>query len=218
MLNKELHKVQSLEFRVQTGFVNLTSAFGMQRHPELDSGSCAVWQFETTGALTEYDSTSPQKPFAYEACLTYKRVQLASSPTQLSSILLLGGGPGYPGEGGVSSANRATVFRTNNLNASILIDLRYPNQPQTERINFNKKRIDKQIILKKCQSTNTTTKFCDLDADILLKQTRSNSAPARQEHEFLPRKRGSVPTEVSGEGVVSPFSPHLANRTVLTKN
>ncbi len=217
MLNKELHKVQSLEFRVQTGFVNLTSAFGMQRHPELDSGSCAVWQFETTGALTEYDSTSPQKPFAYEAYLTYKRVQLASSPTQLSSILPLGGDPGYPGEGGVSSANRATVFRTNNLNASILIDLRFPDkQTQTERINFNKNRIDKQLIHKKCQSTNKTKKFCDLNADILLKQTHSNSAPVRQEHEFLPRKRGSVPTEASGEGVVSPFSPHLANRTVLT--
>lgn len=284
MLNKEIHKeqVQSLKFKLQSGYENLTSAFGMQGHPELDSGSDA-WGLEP-GACSYL---SPQKPFAYEACLTrmkneklkmknVENCQSSNSNLQYNGCctenrlkflntnisisinflhLIEGEYPEYSGGGGAIPSLYP--------NASILIDLHNPystncnakcrkanfvltmvnadrlkkevpgflgdnfeahryKQTQTEKINSNKNRIDKQLIHKRCQSTNKTKTFCDLNADILLKQTRSNLAPARQEHEFLPRKRGSVPDPSAdggqGEGVVFPFSPHLANRTVLTKN
>lgn len=221
MLNKELHKdqVQSLKFKVQSIYENLTSAFGMQRHPELDSGS-DTWGLE----LEACSYLSPQKPFAYEACLTYKRVQLASSPTQLSSNLPStdGGDPGYPGEGVVSSANRATVFRTNNLNASTLIDLCYLFiQTQTERINFNKNRIDKQLILKKCQSTNKTKTFCDFSLDEIHEESQitlfepclpgAQISPHFLKGEYPGRRVGR-----RGFDSIRVSNPERINRTVLT--
>ncbi|WP_167604841.1 hypothetical protein [Maribellus sediminis] len=135
MLNKGLHSegVQSSEFKVQSNETNLTSASGMPRHPELDSGSHARGsQLETRSY-----SLNPQKPFAYETCLTKKAVQFISSPTQLSSNLPSadGGDPGYPGEGGVSSANYDIVYHINNLIDPTLLDLRLPLPTQTERSN-----------------------------------------------------------------------------------
>ena len=75
-------------------------------------------------------------------------------------------------------------------------------QTQTERKNNNKNRIDKQL-KPNCRSTNNKNTFCELEKNVNLKKILSYlSRPARQEQEFLPLKRGSVPTEALGKGVV----------------
>lgn len=194
MLNKEIHKeqVQSLKFKLQSGYENLTSAFGMQGHPELDSGSDA-WGLEPE--VCNY--LSPQKPFAYETCLTrmkneklkmknVENCQSSNSNLQYNGCctenrlkflntnisisinflhLFEGEYPEYSGrEGAIPSLY---------LNASTLIDLRFPDkQTQTERINFNKNRIDKQRIYKSCQSTNNKNKFCELNRENFAKSTK----------------------------------------------